>query len=322
MAARFILSLDCEGKWGVADHLTAGHHAAFSDERLREAYRGVLAALDEFDIRATCAFVGCFSLPAGALRSLRPALEDLAQDVPGYLQHVLRDSAEGSRQGWTGDWAVEAVATARAPHEIGLHGATHIPWTWPGLTEGVARRELGLLFDVRAPILSRTTTYIFPRNADAHAHVLDEFGVAGLRQARVHPSRLASLASEFDLLARPEPDPPPARPLRIPAGYFVNWLSGFRKMVPHAVSRARARLLMERAARTGEVVHYWTHPENLASAPATLTLLRGILEDVARMRDAGRCEVLTQDQYCRRLDPAHVAASEARRDARLGRAAA
>jgi len=122
---------------------------------------------------------------------LRPALEDLAQRVPGYLEHVLQDSAEGSRQGWTGDWAVEAVATARAPHEIGLHGATHIPWTWPGLTEDVARRELGLLFDARAPILSRTTTYIFPRNADAHPHVLDEFGVAGLRRAFHHGKGVA-----------------------------------------------------------------------------------------------------------------------------------
>lgn len=319
MTARFILSLDCEGKWGVADHLTPRDHETLSDERLRMAYAGILSALDAFDIPATFAFVGTFSLSADRLRALKPALADFARAVPGYLEPALADMAEGTNQGWTGDWAVEAVDAARTRHEIGLHGATHIPWTWPGMTPDMARRELGLIYDARAPILSRTTTFIFPRNRGDHPELLDDFGIAGLRATREYPNRIASLASEFNIFEKPEGVPPPARPLSIPAGYFVNWLSGGRKLVPQAVSRLRARRLLERAAETGETVHYWTHPENIASAPATLDLLRGILAEVAALRDAGRCEVLTQDGWCRQVDPAHVAASEARRDALLAR---
>ncbi len=319
MTARFILSLDCEGKWGVADHLTPGDHAALSDDRLRRAYADILAALAEFDIPATFAFVGTFSLPADGLAAMRPALADLARELPGYLEPALEDMASGTGEGWTGDWAVEAVDAARQAHEIGLHGATHMPWTWPGMTRELARRELGLLFDAKAPILSRTTTYIFPRNAGDHHDLLDDFGIAGLRATRAFPGRLASLASEFNIFERPEGVPPAAKPLSIPAGWFVNWMSGGRRLVPPALSRLRARRLLERAARTGEVVHYWTHPENIASAPATLGVLRGILAEVARLRDAGRCEVLTQDGWCRRVDPAHVAASEARRDGLLAR---
>lgn len=319
MTAKFILSLDCEGKWGVADHLTAHDHETLSDARLRAAYAGILAALDEFDIPATFAFVGTFSLSAARLKALTPALADFARDVPGYLEPALADIAGGTKQGWTGDWAVEAVNGARTPHEIGLHGATHVPWTWPGMTPDMARRELGLIYGARAPILARTTTFIFPRNRGDHPELLDDFGIAGLRATREYPSRIASLASEFNIFEKPEGVPPPATPLSIPAGYFVNWLSGGRKLVPQAVSRLRARRLLERAARTGETVHYWTHPENIASAPATLDLLRGILAEVAAMRDAGRCEVLTQDGWCRRVDPVHVVASEARRDALLAR---
>jgi hypothetical protein len=318
MTAKFILSLDCEGKWGVADHLTPHDHDSLSDARLRAAYAGILAALDDFDIPATFAFVGTFSLSADRLKALTPAIADLARDLPGYLEPALADMATGTRQGWTGDWAVEAVATAKAGHEIGLHGATHVPWTWPGMTPDMARRELGLIYEAKAPILSRTTTFIFPRNAGDHPRLLDEFGIAGLRATRAHSSRLASLASEFNLFEKPEGVPPPARPLAIPAGYFVNWLSGGRRLAPQAVSRLRARRRLARAAATGETVHYWTHPENIASAPATLDLLRGILAEVAALRDAGRCEVLTQDGWCRRVDPAHVAASEARRDRLLG----
>ena len=46
MPARFIFSLDCEGKWGVADQLHRDAHRTLSTERLREAYAGLLALLD------------------------------------------------------------------------------------------------------------------------------------------------------------------------------------------------------------------------------------------------------------------------------------
>ena len=61
MPATFILSLDCEGKWGVADHLDAQTHRSLADARLRAAYRDILAALDRYDIAATFAFVGLFA---------------------------------------------------------------------------------------------------------------------------------------------------------------------------------------------------------------------------------------------------------------------
>jgi plasmid stabilization system protein ParE len=57
--------------------------------------------------------------------------------------------------------------------------------------------------------------------------------------------------------------------------------------------------MLNRAEKTGRIVHYWLHPENVASAPATLSSLRDIVETAARMRDAGRCEILTQRSYCR-----------------------
>lgn len=317
MPARFILSFDCEGKWGVADNLTARRNAELSLDRLRRAYRDVLAVLDEFGVAASFAFVGTFSLDAERLRELLPALQDLSRTAPGYLDEAVAGCGRKGAEGWVGDWAVEAVANASTSHELALHGATHLPWDWPGVTADVARDELGLLFDARAPLLERTSTYIYPRNAVAHREVLDEFGIVGARDRRGRSSRVASLLAEFDVWTEPDADPPAAVPVRIPAGHYINWRHGARRAVPVGVSRVRARRMLERAAQCDGVVHYWTHPENIAAAPGTLELLRGIVEDVARMRDGGRCEVLTQDDYCRRAAPERASTARSRRDALL-----
>ena len=309
MTARFILSLDCEGKWGVADHLTPADHAGLSDERLRKAYGDILALLDEFDLPATFAFVGCFSLSAQALAEMKPDLKG------AYVAPAVADAFEGSRQGWTGDWALEAVQAATQSHEIGLHGVTHTPWNQ--LDAAQARAEMDLFYRSGAPMLKEVTTWIYPRNAQAHEAVLDEFGIAGLREERTATSRILRLAGEFNLWSQPDPDLADGKPLRIPPGYFVNWRSGPRRAVPVAVSIDRARRMLAYADRIGGVVHYWTHPENIATAPETLSVLRGIVEAAARMRDAGRCEVLTQDAYCRSRAPEHVTACEARRDQKL-----
>lgn len=309
MTARFILSLDCEGKWGVADILTREHHAGLSDARLRQAYGDIVALLAEFDLPATFAFVGCFSLDTQALAELRPALKG------AYVEPALADAFEGSRQGWVGDWALASVGEASQKHEIGLHGVTHTPWDQ--LDEAGARAEMDLFYRSGAPMLREVTTWIYPRNAQAHEEVLDAYGIAGLREERESNSRLMRLASEFNLWSQPDADLAAGTPLRIPPGYFVNWRSGARRAAPVALSVERARRMLQYADRIDGVVHYWTHPENIATAPETLLVLRGIVEAAARMRDAGRCQVMTQDDYCRSRAPEHVAACEARRDSLL-----
>lgn len=294
MPARFIFSLDCEGKWGVADHLDRKVHQTLSTERLREAYAALLALLDRYDISASFAFVGLFAEPAASLARLAGPLDDLAGDHPDYLGRALADQRSGSRDGWTGDWAVEMVGSARAAHELAFHGVTHVPWD--RMEDRSLDRELTLFGELSSPV-AQSLTMVFPRNRVAHVERLRGLGIEGYR-SRLNRSRLANLLAEFDPAPDPEQSLPPSVPIAIPAGYFVNWQHGARRLVPRAMGRTRARHLLDRADAEQGIVHFWLHPENIASAPATLERVEDILALAARARDAGRCVVQTQRDYC------------------------
>jgi hypothetical protein len=296
--ARFILSLDCEGKWGVADHLTARHGIELSDERLREAYRSIVAVLDEFGIPATFAFVGAFTQSAAAFARVRPAIDELGRCAPDYLGPALRNLDGTGGEGWHGDDLVDLVGQAKAGHEIALHGLTHVPWT--DLDDAAARTELALLQQLEGPA-RQCKTFVYPRNLIAHTGLLASHGFEGYRTAR-RRSRLSSLLSEFNLFETSERPVAANGIVPIPGGFFLNWRSGARRLVPTAVTGARARRLLRTAAADDGVVHYWLHPENIATAPATLGVFNMLLREVAKARDAGDCEVLTQLGYCRRIE--------------------
>lgn len=294
MPARFIFSLDCEGKWGVADHLDREVHATLSTERLREAYSSLLALLDRYVISATFAFVGLFAEPAANLSKLAGDLDDLAADHPDYLGKALADQRAGSRDGWTGDWALDLVGSAQPAHEIAFHGVTHVPWS--RMDDRSLGKELALFGELQSPV-AKSRTMVFPRNQIAHVERLRSLSIQGYRTG-LNRSRLASLMAEFDRAPDPDWPSPPSDPIAIPAGHFVNWQHGARRLVPRALGRARAEHLIDRAHAENSIVHFWLHPENVATAPATLGRVEDILTLVANAREAGRCVVQTQRDYC------------------------
>jgi peptidoglycan/xylan/chitin deacetylase (PgdA/CDA1 family) len=299
MPARFILSLDCEGKWGVADALSRSHRRDLSNEKLRLAYGSIRNLLEEFRIEATFAFAGAFSQSSDDFRRIRPDIERMSKFAPNYLGPTLRDIDETDGDGWHGSHLVDAIVSSSVPHEIALHGVTHVPWT--RIDASFAEAEMDLFEKLQGPV-RQSRTFVYPRNLIAHENILDERRFEGFRTARGSRSRFAALLSEFNIFEAAERPVRTTGIIRIPAGYFLNWRKGGRLLVPPALTHLRARRLLERAARADEVVHYWLHPENIATAPSTLPLLRMLIEEVARLRETGHCEVMTQLGYCRWIE--------------------
>jgi peptidoglycan/xylan/chitin deacetylase (PgdA/CDA1 family) len=296
LAGKFILSLDCEGLWGIADILTPRHRHDLTDERLHDAYRSILDVLDEFQLPATFAFVGAFAQSPTEFERLRAGFKSLGGPAQAYLAPALNEIDKGDVSGWHGHELVEMVAGARAGHEIALHGVTHVPWTM--LDTASAEAEMRLFDDLEGPV-RESRTFVYPRNLIDHVELLSKHGFVGFRTALAARSRAASLLSEFNLFETPQRPEPHGDIVHIPAAFFLNWRNGLRRLVPAEVTRLRARRLLDAAARNGGIVHYWLHPENVASAPSTLRLLEALAREVALARDAGGCEVLTQLGYCR-----------------------
>lgn len=294
MPGQFILSLDCEGKWGVADLLNAAHHRTLSDQRLREAYEAIVRLLADLGVPATFAVTELFLRSRDELMALPQ--DEIRARLP-YAAPAFDDLTRGSGEGWSAPWLPDLIGGG---HERACHGVTHTPWT--AMTREQARFELSLAPEAGG-------TFIYPRNAVAHLDLLEEAGFAGYRLPPRKRSRAASLASEFNPFVRADASTPRAALQPIPGGHFINWLGGLRRAVPKAVTRLRARHVLRDAAKNGRVAHFWTHPENIAAAPATLGNLAAVLEEAAALRRQGLIEVVTQIDYCRSLIGANASGS-------------
>ena len=84
----------------------------------------------------------------------------------------------------------------------------------------------------------------------------------------------------------------------VPPGYFLNWRSGARRLVPRWATRWRWRSIIEDAVNNDRVAHVWLHPHNIITSPETLELLDFLLVEVVQRGGAVACGLLTQATYC------------------------
>lgn len=303
MTATFILSLDCEGKWGMADHLTADHHRWLTTERLRRAYLDILDLFARHRIDATFAFVMAFLLTPDEQREHDALFQDHAIEGRNWLANFRLAQASGAMEGWSLPELLDLVRD-HGGHEIGCHGFSHLPLAETMVTPAVMEHELAAAASVAAMKGVTLETFVYPRNLVGRPAALGAHGYAGYRDRLPVPSgmigKASNLLSEFNVAQRPQPDAPAdaARPLPIPSGFFLNWRHGARRHVPLAVTERRWSGLLAKAVRGGSVVHLWLHPHNIISAPDTFDLLARVLARVAALRDAGLLEVRTQSGYC------------------------
>lgn len=298
----FIVSFDCEGHWGMMDHLE--EHGRLTSAALEAAYERLLALLERHGITATFAFVGAFTMSEEEARAKLPLFTEAGPAGRRWLEPFLRDLEARRTDGWFAPDAAAAVRRA-GRHELAAHGFTHLP-----LVEG----EIGLpeldreLAGVRqASVFSGAgeLTLVYPRNQVGFAGELASRGYAGYRDTLARPRhgrapRWRHLLDEVNPFPSAQPHLPPAGGVAVvPAGRMLNWRSGARGAIPAAWTTALWRRTLEDAARGGAVAHLWSHPHNFVTGRDMFELLEAVLEEAAARVRSGELWNPTMLEYSR-----------------------
>lgn len=299
----FILSLDCEGKWGMADCLDRRHQELLTSVRLIKAYETLADMFGRFDIQATFAFVMALLLEQDDRQRFDELLLGNVATADPWLEQYRRARSAGTLEGWHLPEALAIVRSGKG-HEIACHGFCHRPLADDLVSAAQARAELEAAVQVAHSKQIDLQTFIFPRNEVGHLDEIRKAGFVGYRTAlrRVNGmgGRAIRIAEELNLWRLPQQSMPVADNglVPIPAGYFFNWRYGTRRLIPPEITQMRWRNLLRRGARGG-VVHLWLHPHNLVTASDTAHALERFLAEVAEARAAGRIRIATQAEYCR-----------------------
>ena len=287
----FTLSLDCEGLWGMADQPQTLSSGVINKDSLRRAYDTVIGGLEANGLRATAAFVTSFAASRAALQECLPLIEQMAARNDEWFRWIvpaLRRGDSVALSGWEGSELWDSFY--RRGHEMAWHGATHMPLV-DGADPEAIELELELAKCLFATLGHTPRTVVFPRNRSGSLANLQNAGFSCYRKGPTDGkiSRLGSMAREWNVWDRAHDAKP-----RIengwavsPAGFFLNWPSGPRSMVPVSVTVRRWRSLLRHAVENGGFVHMWFHPHNLITAPRMETTFLNVLREVGDLVRGG-----------------------------------
>ena len=294
-AGQFIISLDCEGKWGMADKISSAHDVITHDALLK-TYKDLVALFKKYKIKATFAFVGMFTLTEKERGRYAELSRDVVCNGENWYKHYRLSQKAGETEGWFCPEAWDIVS--QTDHEIASHGFSHVPYSGGN----VDRKDLA--FDISAAMQvakdkgQDIKTFIYPRNRIGHQDLLREAGLLSYRELLPPKGKVKSLLSELNIIENSQKNMSAHGGLqRIPSGYFFNWRSGPRKYVPQRATLMRWKSILNHAAKTGDVAHLWLHPHNLITAPDTMNVLKDVVHYAAKLQDAGQMQSVTQLDY-------------------------
>lgn len=280
----FTLSLDCEGLWGVADHLDE-NTKAINQESLREVYKYINDVLSYHRIKATYAFTSLFTQEESVILSYKEAIESKITIHDQWYKHIDKMLTSQNFDGWLGrEFYLQAK---NAGHEIGWHGFSHHPLS-ENIDENIVRFELEESLKIAQSENQILDSIIFPRNAIGHLSMLSDYGFQCYRQGVIEQSKLYSnkyyrVLDELNVFKNAEKCTHSFKSQinALPAGYFLNWPSGPRKLIPKIITQKRWDNIFSSAEKRKEQAHMWFHPHNMITAPKMRNNFESIIKNVS-----------------------------------------
>lgn len=304
-SSTFIISLDCEGKWGMADHISEYHRRTLTNENLLTTYRQLINLLDKWNIKATFAFVGAFLMDVEECRSNTDWFVDVLLNDSSWISAFKQDLASGASDGWCHPEAFEIVKQA-THHEVASHGFTHLPLSESLISRSNFLHEMRSIKKLNSLKHQNIKTFVYPRNDIGYTPILKDFGIIGFRD-KPYPSgrkftKVFNLLRELNIRqSAQEHGRIDDGLVIIPSGYFLNWRYNLRKRIPLSITFRRWRHAIQDAIVNRRVVHLTTHPHNFIDGDQQFHLLERILQIVSAAVQKGDIVNLTQSEYCELL---------------------
>ena len=296
----FIVSFDCEGHWGMMDHLEA--HGRLTSSGLASAYERLLALFDRHQVKATFAFVGAFAMSEEEARADLSLFTEVGRHTRDWLAPFMADLQARRTDGWFAPRAAAAVA-ASGRHELASHGFTHLPLVEGEIDAAEFDREVAASRKPAAYAGARELTFVYPRNQLGFMSRLARHGFIGYRGALAvrrgrRSSRWRHLFDEINPFPAAQAHGVAGAPVvAIPAGRMLNWRSGLRGRIPIAWTAHVWRKTLDDALRTGGVAHLWSHPHNFITGHDMFDLLDEVLKAVGPRIRAGELWNPTMREY-------------------------
>lgn len=297
MAGNFIISLDFELHWGVADVWQLEDRLAYFDTT-RKSIPMVLDSFNEFDIHATWATVGyLFAKDKKQLRSFFP------DELPTYVNQRLsnytlfdQNKVGENEQDDPYHFAPSLIdLILKTPHqELGTHTFSHYYCNEEGQSITQFNSDLRAAQDIAKENFGITLkSLVFPRN-QMNSRYLEIAKQNGIKVVRSNPdvwfwkmkSKGIGLIRAFDTLI------PVSKTLTfnnnfyqnerdvlcLPASRFLRPYTSKEKSVQKIkVNRIKSEMLY--AAQNSRNYHLWWHPHNFGySLEENMQMLTSILE--------------------------------------------
>lgn len=304
MVAKFVFSIDCEGKWGIADR-GEQRQSQLTSKRLFNAYSGILTTLNRNDIRASFGFVGALCMNSEWLHerliSKKEALEFAGKD---WLEGARLGVSTNDLSGWSEPSLIELVIKDGGQH-ICSHGGFHVPYDEKNTPEESIINDIKVIQEVRNYFGLKLDLLIYPRNVIGYQNHLAKAGFKAYRGLDRSESisgfvgKAYRIANEFlsvdcDDLVHVDGAQDGAL-IRLSSAKFLNAKIGIRKAVAACVTKKRVTALIKYAVTHGATVHFYTHPHNFISDPTMMEKLDYLMRVVAAYEKSGDLKVMTME---------------------------
>ena len=192
--------------------------------------------------------------------------------VAALLDEESAKFRPGSEACWYAPDIIDRLVRAKVAHEIGSHGGKHVQFGDIDASE--AQEDLDFAREVHRANALPFKSFIFPREAAEHLDAPVHAGLRAFRGPDVGWFRTArrvghivGRGANFADKCLPIP-PSPVAALKY--GALINILgsmlllgrNGPRRFILPTVSRAKLRMGLAGAQRTGGIFHLWFHPSN------------------------------------------------------------